>query len=119
LVKYVRLYAGPDGESHFQDMEMAMEERDRVWGSISEIMAAKAFNLRQNTEAYDLDWHPAPQRQFIFNLEGSVRIEAGDGEIRTFGPGSILLVEDTHGRGHRSKQVSSGVRTSVWVQLPD
>jgi hypothetical protein len=118
LVKYVRLYAGPDGESHFQDMDMAMAERDRGWGSISEVMSAKAFNLRSNTQAYDLDWHPAPQRQFIFNLTGSVRIEASDGEVRTFGPGSIILVEDTDGKGHKSKQMTEGERISVWVHLP-
>jgi hypothetical protein len=118
-VNYVRLFAGPDGESHFEDVDLPLEERDRVWGSISEVMAAKAFNLRVNTQAYDLDWHPAPQRQFIFNLRGSVRIEASDGETRTFGPGDFFLVEDTSGRGHKSKHVGTEDRISVWVQLPD
>ena len=98
---------------------MTMEERDRVWGSISPTFEARAFNLRLNSESYDLDWHPAPQRQFIFNLQGSVRIEVSDGEIRTFGPGSFFLVEDTQGRGHRSKLVGNEDRLSVWVHLPD
>jgi hypothetical protein len=113
------LYATPDGESHFEDAEMEMHERDHVWGSISPVMAAKAINLRLNTQAYDLDWHPAPQRQFIFNLRGSVRIEASDGEVRTFGPGSFILVEDTFGRGHKSKHVGADDRVSAWVHLPD
>jgi hypothetical protein len=97
---------------------MALEERDRVWGSISEVVKAQGFNLRQNTPAYDLDWHPAPQRQFIFNLRGSVRIEASDGEVRTFGPGDFFLVEDTQGKGHKSKHIGSEDRLSVWIHLP-
>jgi len=93
-VKYTRLYSDDAGESHFEDCDLPMHERDRVWGSISDVVEAKVFNLRANSEAYDLEWHTAPQRQFIFNLCGTVQIETSDGEVRRFGPGSILLAED-------------------------
>jgi arginine repressor len=31
---------------------------------------------------YDLDWHPAPRRQYIINLDAGVQITASDGEAR-------------------------------------
>ena len=33
-------------------------------------------------------------------LSGLAEVEVGDGERRTFGPGNVLLVTDTEGRGH-------------------
>jgi hypothetical protein len=35
-------------------------------------------------------------------LGGQVEAEVSDGEVRRFGPGDVVLVEDTEGRGHRS-----------------
>ena len=52
------------------------------------------------------DWHPAPQRQWIIILSGELEVEVSDGEIRIFGPGSVVLVEDTFGKGHVSRVVS-------------
>ena len=118
-IKYTRLYAGPDGESHFEDREAPLEPYRDEPASITQIVGAEGFNFRRNGPAYDLDWHPAPRRQFIVNLSGSVRIEASDGEVRVFGPGSILLVEDTTGKGHRSKHVGDEPRVSAWVHLED
>jgi quercetin dioxygenase-like cupin family protein len=48
-----------------------------------------------------IGWHNAPRRQFVVLLEGKEEIEIGDGTKRQFGPGDILLVEDTTGRGHK------------------
>ncbi len=55
---------------------------------------------------YDLDFHNAPRRQYVVNLTGSVDLEVGDGTRRRLGPGSILLAEDTTGRGHKSQAVA-------------
>jgi hypothetical protein len=112
--KYVRLYAGPDGESHFEDAEFRYPDAR----NISELMALTGWNIRTNTASYDLDFHCAPRRQYIVNLSGEVEIEASDGETRRFGPGTIMLAEDTTGRGHKSKAVSSEDRVSLWLHLP-
>ncbi len=117
---YTRLYSDKDGESHFEDVEVPLEGREGQdwWGTISPFTRATSYNFRINGPAYDFDWHPAPQRQMILNLTGTVRIEVSDGEVRVFGPGTALLVEDTTGRGHISKAVGGEERVSVWVQLP-
>lgn len=112
--KYVRLYSTPDGESHFEDAEIPLSD-DRL---ISATMPLSAWNVRRNGPGYDLDFHTAPRRQFIVNLSGVVEIEASDGEKRRFSPGSIMLVEDTTGKGHRSRAVGEEDRVSLWLHAP-
>ncbi len=46
------------------------------------------------------DWHTPPRRQVVVFLTGWARLEVGDGEVRTFSPGSAVLVEDLTGAGH-------------------
>ena len=45
-------------------------------------------------------------------------IEAGDGERRTFAPGSVLSVTDTQGPGHRTFVVGEQDVFAVWVPIP-
>jgi quercetin dioxygenase-like cupin family protein len=46
------------------------------------------------------DWHPAPQRQFVFILSGGLEIGFEDGSKKVFKAGDARLVEDTTGKGH-------------------
>ena len=43
------------------------------------------------------------QRQLNVFLSGETEVETGDGVKRTFGPGDVVLLEDTTGLGHRGK----------------
>jgi len=65
------------------------------------------------------DWHPAPHRVLAIYLSGEGEIEASDGEVRPIGPGTILLAEDTIGRGHRNRVTGSSEVSMVLVMLPD
>ena len=114
---YVRLYTGDDGLSHFQDVEVELGNAGEA-SMLSETMAVSGLNFRRNSLAYNLDYHPAPRRQFIVNLTGGVEITASDGEVRVFGPGSIMLAEDTTGKGHISKAIGNEERLSLFVHLP-
>jgi hypothetical protein len=116
--KYTRLYEDADGISHFEDVEVPLSDNGR--GSVlSETLDVSGLNFRKNHTDYELDWHPAPRRQFIVNLTGSVQITASDGEVRVLGPGSIMLVEDVSGKGHQSKAISGEQRLSLFVHLPE
>lgn len=117
-LSYARLYSGPDGESHFEDVQVELEVAMQV-SELSRTIPVTGMNLRRNRLEYNLDFHPAPRRQFIVNLTGTVEIEASDGEVRRFGPGSILLVEDVTGKGHRSRSVGNEERISIFVHLPE
>lgn len=116
--KYVRIYTGDDGLSHFEDVEVDLS--DSMDASIlSPTLPVTGMNFRQNAAKYHLDYHPAPRRQFIVNLQGTVEITASDGEVRVFGPGSIMLAEDTTGKGHISKGIGTEERLSLFVHLPE
>jgi quercetin dioxygenase-like cupin family protein len=65
------------------------------------------------------DWHPAPRRQVMFVLAGELEVRVSDGEVRRFGPGAMLLVEDTTGTGHVSSVVGADRAYMVNVPLAD
>ena len=115
-MKIHRLYADKNGESHFQDVEVEYAETTRA-GRLSKRIAATGIIFREVQPDYDLDWHPAPRRQYIINLDAGVQITASDGEARRIGAGEVLLVEDTHGKGHLSKAVAGKMRHSIFVPI--
>jgi uncharacterized cupin superfamily protein len=115
-VRIHNLYVDADGETHFRDVAVAwVEEGD--FSKYSARLPATGIIFRETSGDYDLDWHPAPRRQYIINLEGAVAITASDGERRVIGAGEVLLVEDTTGKGHLSEAVAGRMRRSIFVTL--
>jgi hypothetical protein len=110
------LFADAEGETHFRDIEVAWDE-EREFSKYSKRLPATGIIFRETSGDYDLDWHPAPRRQYIINLEGAVQITASDGESRIIGAGEVLLVEDTKGKGHLSKAVAGRMRRSIFVPI--
>lgn len=116
-MKYTRIYADADGESHLQDIEPPMKDAGNA-STMSDLMAAKGVIFREtNSEEYFIDWHNAPRRQFVVNLAGEVEITVSDGEKRRFGAGSILLAEDVTGKGHISRGVGNSERRTLFIPL--
>jgi len=115
--KVVRLYTGPDGESHFQDTEITLKDMGKK-GRRSEIIEAKGIIFMETDGDYFLDWHNASHRQFSIQIEGGVEIEVGDGSKRRFGPGDVFLAEDTTGHGHISRALNNKPRKNIFVILP-
>jgi hypothetical protein len=115
-MKITRVYADEHGESHFADQEIELRDAGSI-GRLSEAIPAREVILRQNDPGYDYDWHVAPNRQFIVLLDGQIEIETSDGARRTFRGGDILLMEDTTGRGHRTRNVEARERRSVFIVL--
>ena len=110
------VYVGPDGETHFRDIEVEWVEESN-FSKYSARLPATGIIFRETSGDYDLDWHPAPRRQYIINLDGAVQLTASDGESRVIGPGEVILVEDTSGKGHLSKAVEGKMRRSVFVPI--
>ncbi len=110
------LYEDENGESHFRDIEVEWV-RERRSGKFSELFAVSGLEFRETSGDYELDWHPAPRRQYIVNLDAGVRITASDGESRIIGAGEVILVEDTEGRGHLSKSVDGQMRHSIFIPI--
>ena len=112
----VRLYTGPDNKSHFEDVQIPLKDGGKV-GFISELYKATGVVFRETTGDYNYDFHPAPRRQYVVNLEGEVEIEVGDGTKRILRTGDILLAEDTTGQGHISRAVAGKPRKSLFITL--
>ena len=117
--RVTRIYTGPDGESHFEDIEIAVEDKGAIRRRQSEPIKATGIIFVELDSDYKRDWHNAPCRQFVITLEGEGEIEIGDGTKRTFGPGDVLLAEDTTGRGHISRVVNNQPRKMVFVTLAE
>ncbi len=115
-VQITRIYSGDDGESHFEDVEIDLVGSGLA-GRMSERQAATGVIFREVDGDYALEFHTAPRRQYVVNLTGSVQIEVGSGEARVLGPGSILLAEDTTGRGHISRNVGGEPRQCLFITL--
>lgn len=114
-MKVTRIYADDDGESHFEDVEFDLQDSDI--GRLSEFIPVKNMVLRETPADYSLEFHNAPRRQFVVNLDAAVEIHASDGSKRVIGPGEILLAEDTTGCGHISRAVDGKPRRSLFITL--
>ncbi len=115
-MKIVRIFTGSDGKSHFEDVEIPLVQKDPAdWRS--KFTKASGIIFRETSPQYDLDYHVAPQRQYVITLEGYVDITDGSGATRRFGPGDIMLAEDTTGQGHISRAVDNKPRKCIFVTL--
>ena len=111
------LYTDASGQSHFRDINVEWAEETRA-GKLSKRLPATGIIFRQVPPTYDLDWHPAPRRQYIINLDAGVQITASDGgESRVIGAGEVILVEDTTGKGHLSKAIDGKLRHCIFVPI--
>jgi len=102
---YARLYCGPDGNSHFQDVPAELRATDFAPPAPpvhigNDFPAARAFfgGFDARWGAQDLEKrlnHPTPAIQFGVVLQGSFSITTTDGETRQLRPGNVFRLEDT------------------------
>lgn len=116
-MKVTRIYSDENGDSHFEIIDFPLFDKGDI-GFLSESINVKSLQFRKVSPDYDYDFHHAPQRQFIVLLDGGVEIETSLGELRQFQTGELLLVEDTTGKGHRTKNLDKRERTSIFIHLP-
>jgi hypothetical protein len=115
-MKLARIYTGDDGESHFEELEVPMDETQRRATSPWIAAQSSAFGVSEALEPQD--WHHAPRRLIVAVLSGTLEIKCGDGSTRRFGPGDTFLADDLAGRGHHTSDVSGPMRL-LYVHLPD
>ena len=102
---YARLYCGPDGDTHFQDVTAELRKTDFAPPAPpihigSDFPASRAFfgGFDASWGAHDLENHlnhPTPALQFGVVLQGIFSITTTDGETRRLPPGSVFRLEDT------------------------
>ncbi len=96
-----RMFSDAQGDTHIETVMMDV-------GRSSGFSATGTAYFSRFAADMDLDWHPAPRRQFIITLSGpGYEIETSDGSVAQLPPGSVLLVEDTNPahRGHKTRSL--------------
>ena len=115
IMRIHNLYTDANGESHFRDIEVDWAE-ERRGSKLSMRLPATGIIFRETMAEYDLDWHPAPRRQYIVNLDAGVKLTASDGESRIIAAREVILVQDTTGKGHRSQGLGQ-LRHSLFIPI--
>jgi hypothetical protein len=111
-----RVYSDASGDSHFEDIAIPLNPSGEI-GFLSEAEKAGTIIFRKVVHDYNYNFHNAPARQYIILLDGVIEIETSLSEKRTFAAGQVLLVEDTTGKGHRTRNITTAIRSSIFVTL--
>jgi hypothetical protein len=112
-----RMYTGPDKLTHIEDVEAKFAPtggRD-----VAQLMKITGAEIHRNPVGTNLDWHPAPQRQYVITLSGHGEIELDGGKKIEVGPGHIELAEDLTGKGHITRTIGTEDRVTLWLPLAD
>jgi hypothetical protein len=115
-MQYTRIYADEAGQSHFEDVEISLTDNGNI-GFLSDSIAVSSVQFRENKANYNWNFHTAPAKQFIILLGGSIEIATSLGELRTFKAGEIILVEDTTGKGHKTRKIKNAKRKSIIIKI--
>ena len=108
-----RLFTGTGGHSYLEKLNLEST------AELTVSMPAKGIKFQQSPAHHFVDWHPAPQRQYVIILSGHLEIGLSDGSFHRFGPGDARLVEDTTGKGHTTRVVGDSPVITAVVPLAD
>ena len=109
-----RLYTGPDGQTHAEEVEAKFTAGNA--NEVFRLMKITGGELHRAAPGTVIDWHTAPRRQYVITLSGQAELEVAGGKKIHVGPGNIDLVEDTTGKGHITRV--TGTEDRVTLQLP-
>jgi hypothetical protein len=119
MVLITRLFADEHGQARFEDTEISLTPENPPSGAmgVSEPWPASAVLFGRGPAGGSHPEQPEHRRQLVIGVAGSVEVTA-TGETRTFGPGDVLLVEDTEGFGHSSRSSEGFVAAFVLLEPP-
>jgi uncharacterized cupin superfamily protein len=106
LVTYHRIYADTQGGSHFDTV------------TVEQSLASGAPPAAPFYVSGDKPALKCPTRQFLALMSGYVEMETTDGTVRRFMPGDLVLLEDTSGKGHLTRNIADGYSTFLVVPVP-
>ncbi len=121
-VTYHRVFADAQGGSHFDTVTIEQRLAAGAPPAPPFYVSADAPASRYRFYSFEPGWfgdlHPAPARQFLALLSGEAEVETTDGEVRRLVPGDLVLLDDTTGKGHRTRNIGDGYLTFFVVPAP-
>ena len=121
-VTYGRYYADDEGESHFGEVDIALAPVELPVGppvNFSAITPTKQVSFLHIPAGYSHDWLTVGARMLWFHVAGEMEVTVSDGETRRFPVGTVVLAEDTTGKGHQARVVSEEDVLLVGVELSE
>ncbi len=121
-VTYLRVSADTSGGSR---MDTVTVEQRLMQGAppaapfyVSADHAATKYRFYTFPPGWIGELHPAPTRQFLSLMSGAVEVETTDGETRRLDAGGLVLLEDTTGSGHVTRNIGDGYAMFLVVPAP-
>lgn len=102
-MKITHIRSGDDGQSHFDEVDVALRDLPGVLESAPLDVANLRFSERP--PGYFSDFHNAPRRQFVVILTGRIELTTGAGGTYHGGPGDVFFANDLAGQGHTFREV--------------
>jgi len=112
-----RVYSDSNGDARFEDIKIPLHDAGEI-GKLSAGLPVSSIIFREVEPSYDYNFHNAPQKQYLILIDGEIEIETTLGEKRQFKAGDVLLLEDTEGKGHRTRNLTPIKRKSIFITLP-
>ena len=97
-----RWFTGTDGLTHLEEMKPSEANRGELFARPAVSVALRTFPAGKVW-----DWHNSGVSRLIIVVQGQAETELSDGTIMTSGPGSIVLAEDSTGKGHRGRVIGN------------
>jgi len=107
MFRAFKLYTGPDNASHVVEGTVAENNRTDV----------VAIQFEESPPHAALDWHDAPERQYVITLAGTLQFTTRDGEQFIVHPGDVLIAEDNAGSGHKWRLIDDQPWRRAYVVL--
>ncbi len=121
-VTYHRIFTDATGDSHFDtvtiEQSLARAAPPAAPFFVSEGKPASEYRFYSFQPGWIGELHPAPTRQFLALMSGAVEMETTDGTIRRLKAGDLVLLEDTSGKGHVTRNIGGGYATFLVVPVP-
>ena len=115
--RVLRLYAGHDGESHIDTIDLPTV--DRTPGQfVQSRLFSTDVELGESVPGTFIDWHGVSSPRFLIILSGQIEIGLGDGSKHVLHAGDMVLATDMTGHGHTSRSIGSEIVRSLTVRLP-
>ena len=119
---YYRIRADEAGTSHIEELDLSLATKAFAPPAppmdVSASQPASTWCMLRVDAGWYGDWHPSPARQWLFCLTGQFEMMASDGSRLLATPGTLVLLEDTSGKGHYTRVVGDRPATMAAVQVP-
>ena len=102
-----KLYTGPSNDSHVQEGAVLEDDRSDV----------VSIQFKESPPHARMDWHNAPEVQYVITLSGTLKFTTRDGESFILRPGDVLIAEDNAGSGHTWELIDDQPWRRVYVVL--